>query len=66
MLRDTVIELRQHLEASTGESDFDRGYQMGLDYALDLLTQQCNAFGLRRDLGWMEPNVTKWLHTDDE
>jgi hypothetical protein len=65
MLRDTLIELRQHLEQSTGTSDFDRGYQMGLGYAVDVLKQQCDAFGLRDDLGWMEPDVTKWLRKDE-
>ena len=61
MLRDTVIELRQFLEEQTGNGDFERGYQMGLQYALEVLKQQCDTFGLVDDLGWMEPDVTKWL-----
>lgn len=66
MLRDTVIALRLHLEESKGETDFERGYQMGLGHAVDVLKLQCDAFGLREDLGWMEPDVAKWLRTDDE
>jgi hypothetical protein len=65
MLRDTVIELREHLAEVESETDFDRGYRMGLGFALDTLKVQCDAFGLRDDLGWMEPDVTKWLRNDD-
>jgi len=64
MFRDTVIELRQHLKESQGNSDFERGYQMGLGYALEVLKDQCHSFGLREDLGWMEPDVTTWLRKD--
>lgn len=39
---------------------------MGLGHAVDVLKLQCDAFGLREDLGWMEPDVAKWLRTDDE
>jgi hypothetical protein len=64
MLRDTVIELRHELEAVESGTDFDRGYAMGLSRALDVLYQQCLAFGLREDLGWMEPDTAKWLRKD--
>lgn len=65
MLRDTVIWLRRHLAEVEGTTDFDRGYSMGLGFAVDTLKQQCETFGLRDDLGWMEPDVRKWLRTDD-
>jgi hypothetical protein len=61
MLRDTVIDLRIYLAGQTGETEFDKGYQMGLAHAIDTLKHQCEAFGLRDDLGWMEPDVAKWL-----
>jgi hypothetical protein len=61
MLRDTVIWLREHLAKVEGGTDFDLGYRMGLGFAVDTLKQQCEVFGLRDDLGWMEPDVTKWL-----
>jgi len=65
MLRDTVIELRDHLAEGEDETDFDRGYRMGLGFALDTLKIQCATFGLRDDLGWMEPDTTKWLRKDE-
>ena len=61
MLRDTVIDLQHQLTEVTGDTEFDRGYCMGLALALETLKHQCEAFGLRDDLGWMEPDVTKWL-----
>jgi hypothetical protein len=66
MLRDTVIELREHLAEVEGETDFDRGYRMGLGFAVDTLKSQCDVFGLRDDLGWMEPDVTKWLRKEED
>lgn len=65
MLRDTVIELRQHLAEVEGETEFDSGYRMGLGLAIDTLKHQCDAFGLRDELGWMEPDVKKWLRKDE-
>jgi hypothetical protein len=51
MLRDTVVELLDHLETTTGgTTDFDRGYRTGLGYAIDVLKMQCAAFGLPDDL----------------
>ena len=61
MLRDTVIDLRQRLVDITGNTEFDDGYRMGLGLAIETLRNQCYAFDLREDLGWMEPDVTKWL-----
>lgn len=66
MLRDTVILLKEHLAKAEGETDFARGYRMGLGFAVDLLKSQCDVFGLRDDLGWMEPDVTKWLRKDGD
>ena len=66
MLRDTVIELREHLAEVEGETDFDRGYRRGRRFALDMLKGQCDVFGLRDDLGWMEPDVTNWLRKDGD
>ena len=28
------------------------------------LKRQCDVFGLRDDLGWMEPDVSKWLREE--
>lgn len=64
MLRDTVIEMKEHLDGLTRETDFDRGYAMAYDFATTTLKHQCETFGLREDLGWMEPDVTKWLRED--
>lgn len=64
MLRDTVLEMKEHLDGLTGETDFDRGYAMAYDFATKTLKRQCDAFGLREDLGWMEPDVSKWLRDD--
>jgi hypothetical protein len=61
MLRDTVIDLQVYLSEHVGETEFDKGYRMGLANAIETLKHQCEAFGLRDDLGWMEPDVTKWL-----
>ena len=61
MLRDTVVDLQLYLAEKTGETDFDKGYRMGLAHAIETLRHQCETFGLRDDLGWMEPDVTKWL-----
>ena len=61
MLRDTVIDLQIYLAGQNGQTEFDKGYQMGLAHAIDTLKRQCEAFGLRDDLGWMEPDVAKWL-----
>ena len=64
MLRDTVIEMKDHLSDLTGETDFDRGYAMAYDFATKTLKRQCDVFGLRDDLGWMEPDVSKWLREE--
>jgi hypothetical protein len=61
MLRDTVVDLQLYLAERPGETDFDKGYSMGLAHAIETLRHQCEAFGLRDDLGWMEPDGTKWL-----
>lgn len=61
MLRDTVVEMKEHLDGLTCETDFDRGYAMAYDFATKTLKQQCDTFGLREDLGWMEPDLAKWL-----
>jgi hypothetical protein len=58
--------LREHLAEVEGQTDFDRGYQMDLRFAVDTLKDQCDAFGLRDDLGWMEPDVSKWLRKADD
>jgi len=51
MLRDTVVELLDQLkEASKGTTDFDKGYRLGLGYAIDTLKLTCEAFGLPDDL----------------
>ncbi|MEG3155314.1 hypothetical protein [Sphingomonas sp. RB1R13] len=65
MLRDTIVWLREHLAEVEVDTDFDRGYRMGLGFALDTLKIQCDAFGLRDDLGWTEPDVTKRLRKED-
>ncbi|MFN3726011.1 MAG: hypothetical protein ACK4SZ_06870 [Allosphingosinicella sp.] len=65
MLRDTVLEMKEHLDGLAGESDFDRGYAMAYDFATRTLKQQCDVFGLRDDLGWLEPDLEKWLKSDD-
>jgi len=64
MLRDTVIEMKDHLSDLTSETDFDRGYAMAYDFATKTLKRQCDVFGLRDDLGWMEPDVSKWLREE--
>lgn len=52
MLRDTVVELLHHLETATsGSTEFDKGYRLGLGYAIDVLKMQCEAFGLPDNLG---------------
>lgn len=66
MLRDTVIWLREQLASVEGATDFERGYRMGLAFAVDTLKDQCDLFGLRDDLGWMEPDVTKWLTKNED
>ena len=66
MLRDTVIWLREQLAEVEGETDFTRGFRMGLGLAVDTLKNQCDTFGLRDDLGWMEPDVTKWLRKEPD
>jgi len=51
MLRDTVVELMAELEALADETgDFNRGYRMGLHRGLDVLKQQCIAFGIPEDM----------------
>jgi len=51
MLRDTVVELLHHLETTAnGTSDFDKGYRLGLGYAINVLKLQCESFGLPEDL----------------
>ena len=65
MLRDAVLEMKEHLEGLAGDTDFERGYAMAYDFATDTLKRQCDAFGLRDDLGWMEPDLAKWLQSDD-
>lgn len=64
MLRDTVVEMKEHLDGLTHETDFDRGYATAYDFATKTLKQRCDTFGLREDLGWMEPDVAKWLRGD--
>ncbi len=49
MLRDTVVEMKEHLEGLTRETDFDRGYAMAYDFATKTLKHQC---------------VSKWLRDD--
>ncbi len=46
MLRDTILNLENDLKELTGTSDFDRGYQMGLDFALNTIRLQCDVFDL--------------------
>jgi len=51
MLRDTVVELIHELEALADEPGaFSRGYRMGLHRGLDVLKQQCIAFGIPEDM----------------
>lgn len=65
MLRDTVLELKKYLSELSGNTDFDRGYTAGFDFATRTLKHQCEVFGLRDDLGWMEPDLATWLRSDD-
>lgn len=65
MLRDTVVWLREQLVERSAESEFDRGYQMGFSFALETLKNQCKSFGLADDLGWMQPDLEKWLRESD-
>ena len=46
MLRDTILNLENDLIELNGTSDFDRGYQMGLEYALTTVKLQCDVFDL--------------------
>ncbi len=65
MLRDTVVWLREQQEDQSTDTDFTRGYRMGFGFALDTFKNQCDTFGLTEDLGWMQPDLEKWLKESD-
>jgi len=65
MLRDTVVWMLDQQNEQSGDTDFGRGFRMGYGFALDTLKNQCETFGLADDLGWMQPDVEKWLKETD-
>lgn len=65
MLRDTVVWMLDQQNVHSGDTDFEQGYRMGYSFALDTLKSQCETFGLADDLGWMQPDVEKWLKAPD-
>ena len=65
LLRDTLVDLRERLAEVRANSNSDDGYAMGLDHATSTLKNTAEAFGLRDDLGWMEPDVSKWLRSEN-
>lgn len=46
LLRDYIFEMRERVAEVSGNTDFDRGYGMGLQFALESLISKAEIFGI--------------------
>lgn len=50
LLRDYIYEMQERVSEASGNTDFDRGYDMGLQSALDNLLGKIETFGLKVEI----------------
>ncbi len=46
LLRDYIVDLESRLSEMSGSEDFDRGYAMGMNAALEALLNRVETFGI--------------------